>query len=385
MLACSPPGRQHGAGLGLRRIGSLDGIRGIAVLLVAAFHFGLLPFGWIGVQIFFVLSGYLITAILVREREYPLRFYLKRFYWRRALRIFPLYYAFVSLCAVLFFLVRKRSLLIFIPLLTYTYNWVKCATHTYDDSVVGHLWSLAVEEQFYLAWPVIVYLLPMSALRALVAATLVLAPALRAVAPFVMPGSEPGVFQYYATVAQLDAFAAGAAVAVFSLTRLRDARAAFWVWMAVLCAAGAIQCISTGARSDSAALGFPIFMPAKLQFAWGYTLIDIAGALAILACVRGVPVARVLEHNVLTRLGEVSYGFYVFHLPILAVIRGYSRYRAGSPASLGIFAFFTVITFVVSSASYRFFEQIFLRWKDARLKLPFAESYQRSLKSAVQA
>jgi peptidoglycan/LPS O-acetylase OafA/YrhL len=384
MLAGSAPGRQHG-GRALRRISSLDGIRGIAVLLVAAFHFGLLPFGWVGVQVFFVLSGYLITAILVREREYPLGFYLKRFYWRRALRIFPLYYTFVGVCAVLFLLFRKRSLLVFIPLLTYTYNWVKCATHAYNDCLVDHLWSLAVEEQYYLVWPVIVYFLPTSALRALVVAMLIMAPALRVLAAFVMPGSEPGIFQYYATVAQLDAFAAGAAVAVFSFTRLKDARAAFWVWMAVLCAAGAIQWMSTGAQSDSAALGFPIFMPAKLQFAWGYTLIDVACALAILACVRGFPVARVLEHSLLTRLGEVSYGFYVFHLPILTVIRGYSRYRAGSPASLGIFACFTFITFVVSSASYRFFEQIFLRWKDARLKPPFAESYRPSIKGVAQA
>jgi peptidoglycan/LPS O-acetylase OafA/YrhL len=385
MLACSPLGPQLGDGSGLRRIVSLDGIRGIAVLLVAAFHFGLLPFGWMGVQMFFVLSGYLITAILARERAYPLSFYLKRFYWRRALRIFPLYYAFMGVCAVLFFVVRRKSLLVFIPLLTYTYNWVKCTTHAYDDSVVDHLWSLAVEEQFYLVWPVIVYLLPMGVLRALVAAMLIVAPALRVLAAFMMPATEPGVFQYYATVAQLDAFAAGAAVAVFRFTRLRDARGAFWVWMAVLCAAGAVESMSAGAQPNTATLGFPIFMPAKFEFAWGYTLIDIGCALAILACVRGRPVARVLEHRVLTRLGQVSYGFYVFHLPILTAIRGYSRYRTGSPASFGIFAFFTLVTFMVSNASYRFFEQIFLRWKDARLTRPLVGRGRHTIEGAAQA
>ena len=71
------------------RYRSLDGLRAVAVSLVVVFHFEIFPAGWIGVQIFFVLSGYLITSILLREKERPLVSYLGRFYWRRALRIFP--------------------------------------------------------------------------------------------------------------------------------------------------------------------------------------------------------------------------------------------------------------------------------------------------------
>lgn len=81
---------------------ALDGLRGIAIILVLALHYSLLPCGWIGVQIFFVLSGYLITKILLQEKTRPLGEYLKRFYVRRSLRIFPLYFFFFACyyCAV---------------------------------------------------------------------------------------------------------------------------------------------------------------------------------------------------------------------------------------------------------------------------------------------
>jgi peptidoglycan/LPS O-acetylase OafA/YrhL len=75
----------------MERIKSLDGIRAVAVFLVLLFHVGLFPAGWVGVQVFFVLSGYLISDILLRERELPFPEYLVRFYWRRSLRILPLY------------------------------------------------------------------------------------------------------------------------------------------------------------------------------------------------------------------------------------------------------------------------------------------------------
>jgi peptidoglycan/LPS O-acetylase OafA/YrhL len=84
------------------RLAELDGLRGIAVGFVVLFHFGLFPPGWIGVQLFFVLSGYLISDILLTEREKPFSTYLGRFYWRRTLRIFPLYFSYLVVISVLF-------------------------------------------------------------------------------------------------------------------------------------------------------------------------------------------------------------------------------------------------------------------------------------------
>src|SRR5689334_13554869 len=91
--------------MAIQHIKALDGVRGIAILLVILFHYGYLGCGWIGVQLFFVLSGFLITSILIKDKGQSLKQYLKRFYWRRSLRIFPLYYLylFVMLAAFLLF------------------------------------------------------------------------------------------------------------------------------------------------------------------------------------------------------------------------------------------------------------------------------------------
>src|SRR5438552_3870358 len=104
---------------------SLDGLRGIAILLVILYHFGYLGAGWAGVQIFFVLSGYLITSILCAEKEQPIGFYLKRFYWRRSLRIFPLYFGCLLVLSLVYAVSGKPPLFAnrWQYLFTYTYNY----------------------------------------------------------------------------------------------------------------------------------------------------------------------------------------------------------------------------------------------------------------------
>src|SRR5215469_7550470 len=158
---------------GSGHVPALDGIRGLAVLFVIAFHsrapflntseipfslFQFLGLGWSGVDLFFVLSGFLITGILLDTRRAP--GYFRVFYARRALRIFPLYFAYLLLILV----VLQGIFVVFVrtnpwqhvnPLLylTYSMNWVSGL----DDQWLGHLWSLAVEEQFYLIWPAAVW------------------------------------------------------------------------------------------------------------------------------------------------------------------------------------------------------------------------------------
>src|SRR5579885_424671 len=130
--------------------------------MVLLFHFNLLPVGWAGVEVFFVLSGFLITRILIdsAREDGGLKQYLGRFYWRRSLRIFPLYYA-VILVVFGWILLHGRALdSADITRATYTYNWYR-AFHQHSDPspISGHFWSLASEEQFYLAWPFLVYFL----------------------------------------------------------------------------------------------------------------------------------------------------------------------------------------------------------------------------------
>ena len=146
----------------VRHVKSLDGVRGIAILSVVLFHSLLFISGWIGVQIFFVLSGFLITLILVNDSDLPLGFYLKRFYWRRTLRVFPLYFGYVAVLALVYFAsghpeAFRRD---WPYLLTYTLNFRRIWPDFGTNIFYGRFWSLAIEEQFYLIWPLLVYLVP---------------------------------------------------------------------------------------------------------------------------------------------------------------------------------------------------------------------------------
>lgn len=146
----------------LKYIPQLDGLRGIAVLLVIIFHSApdILPGGYLGVDMFFVLSGYLITRILVSEHTATGRISMKEFYKRRALRLFP---AFYSMLIILSFLALFRTDPIFhlkaIAISgSYLMNWAR-AFETRFEVYLGHTWSLSIEEQFYIIYPVILLFL----------------------------------------------------------------------------------------------------------------------------------------------------------------------------------------------------------------------------------
>lgn len=140
---------------------SIDGLRAIAVWLVLLFHLGVPWFyaGWIGVQIFFVISGFLITSILVEssENSSTLKGYLIKFYWRRGLRIFPLYYLYL-LINFLIMLAFSRPVDNYGFYLAYLQNYLFGLSKFQEtQGFLAHTWSLAVEEQFYLVWPLVIY------------------------------------------------------------------------------------------------------------------------------------------------------------------------------------------------------------------------------------
>lgn len=172
---------------GPRRVGSLDGIRGIAVILILAVHFpglellpqtsvvsrwlaGFMSWGWCGVNLFLVLSGFLITGILLDTKNAEKRF--QSFYIRRILRTFPLYYAVVLSSLAAGLLMRHSawnhilgpSPIGWIAFLLYVQNWWMPFGDLHQMTFLGPLWSLAVEEQFYLMWPLCVWGLSTKAL-----------------------------------------------------------------------------------------------------------------------------------------------------------------------------------------------------------------------------
>src|SRR5262249_35847842 len=138
-----------------------DGIRALAILAVMLHHLGVFPEGWLGVNLFFTLSGFLITGILLEAKEKsPARAYFGNFIARRALRIFPAYYLLLFLIYTIE-IMRHGEMSVWwacLPLLlTYTSNFASQAGVTLPVQAV-HTWSLAIEEQFYLLWPAVVWI-----------------------------------------------------------------------------------------------------------------------------------------------------------------------------------------------------------------------------------
>jgi peptidoglycan/LPS O-acetylase OafA/YrhL len=308
-------------------IAALDGLRGIAILMVLLLHFydprifdtsqnALIVMGRAigplryGVQLFFLLSGFLITGILLDAKGQP--GYLKRFFARRILRIFPLYYG--SLVVVFLLLpwlvefdgAANAILAKQVWAWSYMVNWP--VGFIWDDSTVfmlGHFWSLAVEEHFYLVWPLLIALLPKN--RVIHAAMgLVL---LGIAARFFGSISEAHSILEWSTITKVDGLALGAALAAAVRTpdlaaRLPTGRI-FRFWVTGFCCLFLVYI--TLPRLVSKTTIVQVF---------GESVVVGLGALVLLGAIRcrpASPVHRLLTLQQLTTLGKYSYGLYVIH------------------------------------------------------------------------
>jgi peptidoglycan/LPS O-acetylase OafA/YrhL len=345
---------------------SLDGIRGLAVSLVVLFHFGFFPAGWVGVQIFFVLSGYLITSILLLEKDHPFGGYVGRFYWRRSLRIFPLYFAFLAATLASYVAIGKpESFAADWPFLTtYTTNFGRLRATDIGPAFV-HLWSLAVEEQFYLVWPLLVYFMPLAAFKRTVIAIIALGPFLRLILHFSFQGHDPdwvGRNIYCSPISQLDAFASGAVIATWRLQdSLKSAGRLFLVALIVTALGGAAVLFHDHILYKNAfitSLGYAMYLLSGWGFAWGYSFLNALFALAIACALQRLWSFRLLEHSALVRLGAVSYGVYVYHVPVLLLLESLPV-----PREI-LFVLYCATTVAISAISHRYLESPFLAMKD---------------------
>lgn len=365
----------------MKYIKSLDGLRAIAILLVMFFHFFfILEIGWIGVQIFFVLSGFLITSILLDSKNYSFSFYTKRFYWRRSLRIFPLYFSYLLIIALLFFLTGiPDNFVVNAPyLFTYTFNLAPLFIGYNFDGFFTHFWSLAVEEQFYLIWPFIIYFLSRKQLRKLLIVLFICCPIVRYFIGEYLQGNpfyqshEIGEIVYRFTFSHFDAFAAGAIIPVWNLQEKLKNYSKVIVLTAIIITLlfGCINFLSlekSNGITGITSLGYPIGGMQNLQHVWSYTILNLLSSSIILFVITSSLnkkniFVRILENNFLVLIGKISYGMYIFHWVIFVVYKKFVNQFIGH--EIISFGVYFLIVFSVSYLSFFYFENKILRFKD---------------------
>ncbi len=362
---------------------SLDGIRAIAVILVMLFHYRIYDFGsagvgvgWIGVQLFFVLSGFLITRILLEDKHTDFKFYLKRFYWRRSLRIFPLYFGYLAAISLLFFATRQPSFLgDMLPFLyTYTFNFTRLFPDWQHSPLYTHLWSLSVEEQFYLFWPFLIYMCSQKQLKVAIIIILIGCFIFRfGFGYYLLHYSNlhteaAGEALYWFTLSHLDAFAIGGAIPVFRLHE-KIPKPGKWligsvVVLAMACGLNAWALSGHQPNFDFSSLGLPIGGMGYKQYVWSYTLLNTFFALLVLYLLTRKNSKGFLTHPIMVSIGRVSYGIYLFHWAILAAFSVLVEKLPFIVPSIILFVTYFLIVYGVALLSFNYYEKIFLKLKD---------------------
>lgn len=311
----------------------LDGLRGLAILLVVFYHFTLphrsfhggtsggwlqvAQAGWMGVDLFFVLSGFLITGILIETRTQEN--YFKNFLGRRFLRIWPLYYLDLFLL-----LVVLPAVLPSVPsqlqgmqekqawFWLYGANWLFAIEGGFGTTSGGYFWSLAVEEQFYLIWPFVVYKLSNRALLRVSFSLLCISLVSRIVLIKLGVATEA---LYSMTFTHLDGLAIGSCIAFLSRSPEMSARLRMFLpWIAVI---GIVGLAGTRMADGN------FFLWSKAMATYGYTFVTIvSGSLLIfvLGAKSSSIVARIFLNRFVTQCGKYSYALYLIHVPIAGVL-----------------------------------------------------------------
>jgi peptidoglycan/LPS O-acetylase OafA/YrhL len=356
---------------GKGHLASLDSLRGVGVILIFADHFinpfPYILFGWIGLWIFFALSGYLITDGLLKMRELPMGQYFGRFYAKRAFRILPAFALFFTISIALYFTFRHGYLRTpslsryWIYIVTFTFNFCPIRGTVWFD----HLWSLSVEEQFYLIWPWLVFFLPIKWLKRVAPAWLVVAPVLRLILPwFYGEVARPSVVE--ASLLCQDSLAIGGCVAIFRDKLPRQSKKLLWILTALVIAIGLINYLAGASPAGSywRTLGWPGAPKFNYQHVWGFTVINIWAAVLILSCLQGTA-PSILNLPPLVFLGRISYGAYLSHVPLLGIYVYYLwPINAFSTRGFLIFLIWFANVIIVSWLSFRFIELPFLRIKN---------------------
>jgi len=376
---------------GSTRVLGLDGLRAVAVVLVLGFHFGVgwLGGGFVGVDVFYVLSGFLITGLLLSEYERTRSIGLVAFWLRRARRLLP---ALLLVLLAVTLMVRFAEPAGMFPgyrsdalaALFYVSNWWQIATSgNYFASInaagpLTHTWSLAVEEQFYLVWPLVVLaVLRLSSGFVRGVRTVLAIAAAGAVASAVWmavlfhPGGNTTRI-YFGTDTHAQSVLIGAALGC-TLTLVERRRGSTGMdpdartpgarrWLTAAGMAGLVVVL---------VLARVLTGVSTLTYRGGFALVSLAAAAVVVAVVTvpGGPLARVLSMRGTVWLGTISYGVYLWHFPVFVFLDGA---RTGTRGGV-LLALRTVVTIAIAAASFYLVERPVIEgrfWRSARAIAP---------------
>lgn len=366
------------------RIKELDGLRGVAVVLVMALHLfkraayftehpvletftTITTVGWVGVDIFFALSGFLITSILLRSKTEE--HYFKNFYVRRALRILPLYY--VAILFVLLFAPKVEpeftsQLNTALPImLLYQQNWALLFKGFYITQYLGITWSLAIEEQFYFIWPFIVYKLDRERLIKVSIGYIIVSTMARVLGTLLWPNlSQASTFFYYTSFVRFEEMLFGGLLATF-LTYdgakekvRRFSTPLFLISFAVFIL---LHILSLPGSPHPEHGSIPLMLG-------GYTTAALFTVGLIGVFVTHPPqnlLRRIFGNSILTFLGKYSYSMYLFHMTaalILLDVFWHSEMRGWKPYILYPLTTY-IVTVIIALLTWNLLEKHMLGLK----------------------
>jgi peptidoglycan/LPS O-acetylase OafA/YrhL len=344
----------------------------MAILLVVFYHnFGFVKyffFGWLGVDLFFVLSGFLITDILLKTVNSP--GYFKNFYVKRVLRIFPLY--FLSLIIFLLILPKVSGFPLDMSFYighqwwfwTYLQNWFLIF---YDvgntTTAIQHYWSLAVEEQFYIVWPLVIFLIRKPKLLLAIAGFLLMVVICARVYMWSIQIKDLNYFGLY-TYTRIDGICIGSMLAILQFMRSSFINRYFTVLILLLAAMNFVFYFINKAYNFT----FPYFAIV------GYTTFAMLFAIIVHEVIQGKNriLNLILNIKPLRFFGRISYGLYIFHWPVYLILYGWidEKVRSAikvSENSLAVIVsiLLTIIGILISTLSFYTFERYFLKKKKA--------------------